>query len=103
MKTSFLKAGALVMGVLLVLFTIAFKAEKRVQRWTFNGDSQSEVLQASQYTLNGTPAEDCGNTGDLPCEITVPDNITTQAQLDSYMAGKSVNDILAIASSKRSE
>ncbi|MGX5689457.1 hypothetical protein [Arcticibacter tournemirensis] len=103
MKTSFLKAGALVMGALIAVSGTAFKRERRVQVWAYHGDSQSQVTDASKYTLNGAPADDCGDDGNMPCQITVSNDITTQAQLQSFLNGKTAEQVLAISNGRRPE
>jgi hypothetical protein len=85
--------AALVLGFGLIATQSAFTG-KRLQTWTFNGSSTSDVTDYTKYVLNGTPSENCQPVeAALPCEIIVGEDIDQPAELQSFMVGKSYSEI----------
>jgi hypothetical protein len=107
-KVNFLNTiGAIVLVSVISVTTFAFtgknpdkvkagvakvKAEKPAAgkfavSWYFIGSTLSDATDASQYTQSPTPAQiaTCGDPSPTkPCEISVPNNVNSQAALATY-------------------
>lgn len=80
---------ALVLGFGLTFLTSAFKSADKnarfTKQWNFIGTTLSQDLNGSNYSLTVSPPTACDSGSDLPCYLTTPDNIDTQAKLTVYI------------------
>ncbi|MBT2563753.1 hypothetical protein J7E50_05410 [Pedobacter sp. ISL-68] len=94
MKNLLKKMNVSVFAVLLGFGLIALQSgftpvkEKRADAyWRLDSDDSADALNGFQYLpVTGDPDEVSCDTGDdIPCVIAVPDNVTTQQDLDDYL------------------
>ncbi|MBT2560086.1 hypothetical protein J7E50_02475 [Pedobacter sp. ISL-68] len=91
-------AVAAIALVLTTILTFAFKADgvnkektsllsKRAVNWYFIGTDLADATDASQYTRTPSPGQisTCGNPNPtLPCQISVPDDVENESDLEAY-------------------
>lgn len=88
MKTFKLNIGilAVVLGLALTFVTSAFKAEPRTdQVYYFNGSSTSQIKTVGEWSQNTIPT-DCQEIADMPCSLTIPENVVLSDYLDEHSA-----------------
>jgi hypothetical protein len=93
---------ALVLGFGLIFTTSAFTA-KFNHNWAFTPSSANDIYDGDAYVLNGTASDLCTTAQPLPCVISVPDDVTTNAELSTFLAGKTVSQIQAISTGRTPE
>lgn len=82
---------ALVLGFGLFFTTSAFTS-KANHNWAFTPGG-NDIYDGDAYVLNGTASELCTTEQPLPCVISVPEEVTTNAELSTYLSGKTVLEI----------
>ncbi|TPE42415.1 hypothetical protein [Pontibacter mangrovi] len=89
LKVNFLALAAVVVAA----GTMAFAAPVN-QEWVFTGDSQSQILDASFYSLSEPLPTGCDANANLPCSIRVEaqDEQELQDYLDSKTSGQIMNE-----------
>lgn len=106
MKKIILGVFVLIAGLTLAFTESAFTDSNQMLQteWTFMGNSSSDVIDGFQYELTGTPPTSCNSGVDIPCKLSTPAEIDTQAELDAYILDQFGDDaavVTAAADSKR--
>jgi len=91
-------------GMLAAAMTVGFSAFTSVQnqQWVFMGNSDTDVVDGSQYQLTGTPPTSCNSGEELPCILETPEHIDTQAELDAYISSNFGDDADAVKDAAQS-
>lgn len=94
-----LKLNAMALAALVVAAgTVAFTSPAN-QEWVFTGSSDSQIMDATHYSLSAPKPSNCADEASLPCSIVVA--ATNQSQLQTYLNGKDTDQILAEATGQR--
>lgn len=92
---------ALVLGFGLIFTTSAFTS-KANHNWAFTPGG-NDMYDGDAYVLNGTASGLCTTEEPYPCVISVPETVTTNAELSTYLSGKTVSEIQAISTGRTPE
>jgi len=91
MKKYFLAMAVIVIAIASFAFRNAFTEKKAVltsTNWVFTGTDPADMTDPGLYSVSGSTSG-CGGSGNAPCLIQVPDDITAgdaEADLAAFLA-----------------
>ncbi|WP_412468082.1 hypothetical protein [Pedobacter sp. KLB.chiD] len=96
--------AALLLGFGLIATQSAFTTTRATTFWAYQPNPDNNLRDHTKYMHTSEPSAQCTEDNEpLPCVIEVPETVTSQSDLQAFLAGKTDSEILALSAQRTPE